>query len=385
MNTDLLIYNMKKNAKPVLVGLYKLGDTTTNFKTGATVTNFNIHILDNCWMNMYKRKRDFSYDLAYIAVNKDFSYGAYSDEQAAQLFIDKKDLKDHDGNALVLSLNDYLIINDNKYQIRFIEAHEYDKHVILELDRITNQTGYDADLYSLITAGWEGSIRTKISLDKLIRNIKNKIFSGTIPSNLLLWACCGDSINDSLYCVYHPDGIGTKIYNNGFYETDYIERGINGGLTSDGTNYIDTSYSTSNISLSSFHLSIYAHSLNSSGDLCGTDDVRIYTDGYNLSVESDSIVVNSNNFNAKSYLSVSSNAADDLTVYDGLSLFTDTNTRSTALTSKNMYLFDSNGTNNICSSKILTFCAGSKLTSAQQIDLYTFINDFNLELGRSNI
>ena len=56
----------------------------------------------------------------------------------------------------------------------------------------------------------------KAALHKLTITIRLDVFNNSVPSNFMLWPCCGDSFDDSLFCVWHPDGLATVLTNTNF-------------------------------------------------------------------------------------------------------------------------------------------------------------------------
>lgn len=61
--------------------------------------------------------RDFAYDLSFIAANKNFTYGAMFDPSTRLIIMDLDDLP----SSLTPTVNDYLFIENNRYQIKEID------------------------------------------------------------------------------------------------------------------------------------------------------------------------------------------------------------------------------------------------------------------------
>ena len=71
-------------------------------------------------------KRDFIYDLSYIAANKNFTYGAYFDHGKRVFIIDVRDIP-----TIQPSINDQIIFDSLTYNVAKIEHTEDRKGYIL--------------------------------------------------------------------------------------------------------------------------------------------------------------------------------------------------------------------------------------------------------------
>lgn len=63
--------------------------------------------------------RDFVYDLAYIAANKNFTSGAYFDHEELWLLLDHRDL-----GGLSPQVEDYIIKDNYRYDIKEVNNYE---------------------------------------------------------------------------------------------------------------------------------------------------------------------------------------------------------------------------------------------------------------------
>ena len=112
----LIIYRLKRNFG-VSIQLVRLSDITNNIRTGAMSQTKQTISIVRAIMTATRQLRDFVYDLAYIAANKNFTQGGYFDASDWTAIIDAKDLP----RDFVPTLDDYIIYDGKKYN--FKEVH----------------------------------------------------------------------------------------------------------------------------------------------------------------------------------------------------------------------------------------------------------------------
>lgn len=114
------LYRLKRDyGQPMDV--YRQDSEAYNLITGAkTVVKSKFHV-HRAVLMPGRSTRDFTQRLAYLAVNKDFTYGGLFDKTLRDLVIDRKDLK---GEFQTLTLDDYIIIQHRRYQIKEIDESE---------------------------------------------------------------------------------------------------------------------------------------------------------------------------------------------------------------------------------------------------------------------
>ncbi len=70
--------------------------------------------------------RNFSYDLSYIAANKNFTYGGFYDTDTSTIVCDKRDLK-----GFSLDLDSWVEINCVRYQVKKVSEAYQDSTVLI--------------------------------------------------------------------------------------------------------------------------------------------------------------------------------------------------------------------------------------------------------------
>jgi hypothetical protein len=86
-----------------------------------------------------KMARKFIYDLAYVAANKNFTYGGQFDEQQTLIAIDSRDL-----GVITPKVDDHLIIHSTRFEVKKVIDYPEDRVFLLGLTRLENQIGSDS-------------------------------------------------------------------------------------------------------------------------------------------------------------------------------------------------------------------------------------------------
>jgi hypothetical protein len=92
-------------------------------------------ILDN------KMKREFSYDLSFIAANKNFTYGGFYDTSSRTIIVDGADLP-HD---YAPTLNDRCVHNNERYQFKDASPTVYDLGWVFTMQHLDSQLTENVD------------------------------------------------------------------------------------------------------------------------------------------------------------------------------------------------------------------------------------------------
>jgi len=88
--TRLILYRLRRNyGQRITLRRYK--DESVDYASGKLDIDFDDY---GIWaiVTSFRIARDFSYDLAFIAANKNFTYGGFYDETSKFVMIDAKDL-----------------------------------------------------------------------------------------------------------------------------------------------------------------------------------------------------------------------------------------------------------------------------------------------------
>lgn len=111
------LYQLKEEY-PLSVDVYHVVSTSVNVETGKQTTVRDVKRIYKAILLPSALLRAFTYDLAFISANKNFTTGGYYDIANKTIIIDRDDLDDD------LVLDDYLVIRGSKYkmvQIEFLE------------------------------------------------------------------------------------------------------------------------------------------------------------------------------------------------------------------------------------------------------------------------
>lgn len=76
---------------------------------------------------------DFSYDLSYIAANKNFTYGGFYGKTTRLILIDSRDL-----GFYVIAKGDYIIINSKRYVINDLDEYDHGANIIAYMLGVTH-------------------------------------------------------------------------------------------------------------------------------------------------------------------------------------------------------------------------------------------------------
>jgi hypothetical protein len=127
-----VLYNLKTNyGSPMEI--YQILQSDYDQKTGKrTQQRRRIEIpLAVILPNVLSKK--FSYDLAYIAANKNFTYGANYELGIRNVIIDAEYVPE----GVTITPEDYAVIEDKRYEIKTAEALEHDYGYLLSLKATT--------------------------------------------------------------------------------------------------------------------------------------------------------------------------------------------------------------------------------------------------------
>jgi len=129
-----VLYSLKRRY-PQEVGLYRATGVATNFQTGVQSETRIKHTIPRAILLPSKLSRDFSYDLAYIAANKEFTQGAFYDHKARRVIISKRDIP----ADWPLDLNTWLVFQHTRHEIKEIVEFENNEGVMFILEALSGQ------------------------------------------------------------------------------------------------------------------------------------------------------------------------------------------------------------------------------------------------------
>lgn len=129
--TRKVIYHLKMRYGLALTYFEPTGQTHDP-KTGQITRSFNQYKIRRAVVLPTNLNRTFIYDLAYIAVGKNFTEGAYFDKNIKRIIIDRKDL------AITPDLNHHMEFDGDRYEIRAIQVFEDRKAYVFSVEGVLN-------------------------------------------------------------------------------------------------------------------------------------------------------------------------------------------------------------------------------------------------------
>lgn len=128
------IYALKMNYG-FPIDLYVFKDSQVNLDTGQkTVTKLKYHIRRAIILPT-NIGRSFTYDLSFIAANKNFTYGGNFDKTVKDFVLDTRDFP----KGLKLQLEDFIIYNNTRYDFKKFEEFDHKQAVIIRTERVEGE------------------------------------------------------------------------------------------------------------------------------------------------------------------------------------------------------------------------------------------------------
>lgn len=126
-----ILYNLKKVFGQPLT-LYKFVSKTRDIDSGLITRLFFVNTISRAVIFPDVMTRDFVYDLAYIAANKNFTTGAFFDRTDRQILIDNHDLTLN----VPVQINDCISFDGNLYDVKRCEELEESRATVVLVTRI---------------------------------------------------------------------------------------------------------------------------------------------------------------------------------------------------------------------------------------------------------
>ncbi len=130
LTSGIIMATPKQNIKHTLyklkrrfgtrIGLYNRIGVTTDLKTGVKSATLAKAAIGRAIVLQARDFRTFSYDLAFISANKDFTMGGYFDPSDRRIIIDKADMP----VGWVVTVDQYVVIGDTQYKVSEFGDHE---------------------------------------------------------------------------------------------------------------------------------------------------------------------------------------------------------------------------------------------------------------------
>lgn len=122
----LILYRLKRQFG-VKVDVYCPLSQDHNVSTGVVTKTYDIYRIRRVPVFVGKMMREFIYDLAFIAANKNFTLGMFFETDMRLFLIDRKDLP----KGVTINNRCHLIYRHRRYEISLIEPTEGDRGYLI--------------------------------------------------------------------------------------------------------------------------------------------------------------------------------------------------------------------------------------------------------------
>ena len=130
---SVILYRVKRQFG-LSVTIYQYTSQTNNVETGEITRNYNVLTVRRAPVLPDRIDRSFVYDLTFIAANNNFVEGGLFDRKTRVLLFDAKDLP----KDFVFNNDDHIEFDDQRYEIKTIDALERKKGFLLRVSGITS-------------------------------------------------------------------------------------------------------------------------------------------------------------------------------------------------------------------------------------------------------
>lgn len=114
------LYSLKKDyGVPIKYGV--LSKNNIDLDTGLNVVEKKVYLIRKAVLLPTKLLRKFAQDIAYLAANKNFTYGALFDEKTSLFIVDARDLP----KGLQLNMDDFLFMKHQRFVVKTAEILEH--------------------------------------------------------------------------------------------------------------------------------------------------------------------------------------------------------------------------------------------------------------------
>jgi hypothetical protein len=117
---SVVIYRLKRKFGKRII-IRQITEESQDVTTGVLSQIENDLVIPRAVLLPNKIKRDFAYDLSYVAANKNFTYGATFVSGQRNLLIDSKDVP----SDFIFTIKDSIIYNERRCEIVDIQDLEY--------------------------------------------------------------------------------------------------------------------------------------------------------------------------------------------------------------------------------------------------------------------
>lgn len=139
-----ILYDLKKQfGRPIRI--LSPASTSYDLVAGTTVRTYNTYNIMKAIVLPTNEQRDFVYDLAFIAANKNFTTGGYFGVDALEIIVDLQDLP----VGVSLTVNEQILIGNRKYQVARVRITEGQEGVQLSVKGLP-EAAYEDQLSSTV-------------------------------------------------------------------------------------------------------------------------------------------------------------------------------------------------------------------------------------------
>ena len=121
-----IIYKLKREYGQKLT-VYRMTQNDYSVTSGKVTKDYSVQSVKRAIVLPTKIERDFVYDLAFIAANKNFTYGGLFDTNQRVIIIDNRELT----TDFVFNLNDHIVFDGNYYTLKTINIAEIKRATLL--------------------------------------------------------------------------------------------------------------------------------------------------------------------------------------------------------------------------------------------------------------
>lgn len=126
------IYALKR-IYPQRIELCRTSQNSTNYASGAISSSLTKVVIRKAILMPAKITRDFSYDLSFIAANKNFTYGAFYDKRVRMVLIDRRDLR-RASPTFPVDLNMHVLFGGRRWEVKSLMEYEEQEVIGLLLE-----------------------------------------------------------------------------------------------------------------------------------------------------------------------------------------------------------------------------------------------------------
>lgn len=122
-----VLYRLKRNKNWSATVTLTVASDTYDLETGDITAGSTVYTIKHVIVLPANLSRDFVYDLAFIAANKNFTMGGFYDQQDRVFIIDKREIK-----AYTPTQSDFINHNGVRYNIIKVSVTEDDSSYLVQ-------------------------------------------------------------------------------------------------------------------------------------------------------------------------------------------------------------------------------------------------------------